>query len=156
VNGNTTIIDVNQSLVEIIRELLEIARRTVQAEGTHLPTAILHNMEGMYPIVLPFKNVEQKQALVDYVKKQAVETHCFAVTTITEAKIVDSRTGSEQECLVLATAVQGGQVYTVVQHFSKNKDMGGMIEFGEVLEGDNATCPGQMVILPEWEEEVSH
>jgi hypothetical protein len=149
------IIDVNQTIIETVRELLAIARSTLEQYGSHLPTAIVHTVEGMIPIVLPFKDDAQKKALVDYVKKEAVERHSYAVTTITSARIVDARTGQEQECLVLATSVQGGPSYVVVQHFSRKGDEG-RIDFGEVVEGEDAQMPGQMTIFPDWDEEVCH
>lgn len=154
-SGKHMIIDVYQSIVETVRQLLEIARSTLEQDGSHLPTVVLHTVEGMIPIVLPFKDDDQKKALVNYVKKEAVERHAFAVTTITSARIIDPRTGVEQECLVLATSVQGGRVYVVVQHFSRDKDLG-VIDFGEVIEGEDAAMPGQMVIFPDWDEEVCH
>jgi hypothetical protein len=149
------IIDVNQTITETVRELLIIARSTLEKDGSHLPTAIIHTIEGMIPIVLPFEDDAQKKALVDYVKKEAVERHSFAVTTITCARIVDARTGQDQECLVLATSVQGGRSYVVVQHFSRNENPD-RIDFGEVVEGVDAEMPGQMTIFPDWDEEVCH
>ena len=148
------IIPVQQSIDEALKKILEIARFTLQEQKAHLPTAILHTLEGIFPIVLPFKNDEQKRALVEYVKKQAIESHAFAVTTVTSARIVNSRTGEEQECLVSATVVQRGKTYVVLQYFSR--DATGAIEFGEVVEGEDAIIPGQMIIFPEWEEEVAH
>ena len=149
------IIPVQQSIDEALKKILEIARFTLQEQKTHLPTAILHTLEGIFPIVLPFKNDEQKRALMEYVKKQAIESHAFAVTTVTSARVVNSRTGAEQECLVLATVVQRGKTYIVSQYFSRDKE-GGAVEFGEVVEGADAVIPGQMIIFPEWEEEVAH
>jgi hypothetical protein len=149
------IIDVNQTIIETVRQLLAIARSTLEQDGAHLPTAILHTVEGMIPIVLPFKDELQRRSLVDFVKKEAVERHCFAVTTITSARIVDARSGLEQECLVLATSVQGGRSYVVVQYFSRNEDSDG-IDFGEIVEGEDADMPGQMTIFPDWDEEVCH
>jgi hypothetical protein len=149
------IIDAYQSIVETVRRLLEIARMTLEQDGAHLPTAVLHTVEGMIPIVLPFKDDSQRKALVDYVKKEAVERHSFAVTTITSARIIDPRTRQEQECLALTTSVQGGRTYVVVQHFSRNENLG-VIDFEEVIEGEDAEMPGQMVIYPDWDEEVCH
>jgi len=149
------IIDVIQSIGEIVRQLLVVARSTLEEEGLHLPTAILHTVEGMLPIVLPFKDDNQKRALTNFVKKEAVQRHSFAVTTITSARIVDSRTGEDKECLVLATSVQGGRPYIVVQHFSR-RDQAGPIEFGEIIEGEDAEMPGQMIIFPDWDTEVCH
>jgi hypothetical protein len=149
------IIDANKTIIETVRRLLVIARSTLEQYGSHLPTAILHTVEGMIPIVLPFKDDTQKKALVNYVKKEAVERHAFAVTTITSARIVDARTRMEQECLVLATAVQGGGPYVVVQHFSR-KENPERIDFGKTIEGVDAQMPGQMIIFPDWDEEVCH
>lgn len=151
----TEIVVVEASVVGTVRQILAVARSTLQQHGTHLPTAVLHTLEGVLPIVLPFKNDEQKRALVEYVKKEAIERHAFAVTTITCARVVDSRTGSESEALVLATAIQGGGPYTVVQHFSRHSDRSIGL-FGELTEGDEAAMPGQMIIFPDWQEEVGH
>ncbi len=148
------ILNAHESIVSTVRELLSVARYTLQQWGCHLPTSVLHTMNGTVPIVLPFKNNEQKKALVEYVKKQALSSFSFAVTTITAAKVVDSRTGGEQECLVLATSIQGGKLHVLVQYFSRGDD--GIITFGEIIEGDEAIMPGQMVIYPDWAEETSH
>jgi len=149
------IIAVQQSINDTLKKILEIARFTLQEHKSHLPTAILHTLEGIVPIVLPFKNDEQKRALMEYVKKQAIESHAFAVTTVTSARVVNSRTAAEQECLVLATVVQRGKPYIVLQYFSRDEERGA-IEFGAVVEGEEAVIPGQMIIFPEWEDEVEH
>jgi hypothetical protein len=149
------IIDANQAIIETVRDLLVIARSTLEQYGSHLPTAVIHTVEGIIPIVLPFEDDAQKKILMNYVKKEAVERHSYAVTTITSARIVDSRTGHEQECLVLTTAVQGGRSYVVVQHFSRKEDQNA-IDFGEVIEGEDAHMPGQMTIFPDWDHEVCH
>ena len=96
---------VHQSVIDSAREILSVARKTILEEGTHLPTAVLHTMDGMFPILLPFKNNEQKGALVEFVKQQAIERHAFAVTMVTCGRIVDSRTGEEEESLVLALSL---------------------------------------------------
>jgi hypothetical protein len=149
------IIPVEQSIDDTLKKILEIARFTLQEHKSHLPTAILHTLEGIFPIVLPFKDDEQKRALMEYVKKQAIESHAFAVTTVTSARVVDSRTGAEEECLVLATVVQRGKPHVVLQYFSRDEKRG-VIEFGEVVDGEEAVIPGQMIIFPEWEDEIAH
>ena len=146
---------VDQSVILTVKEILSISKRTLLDEGTHLPTAVLHTMEGMFPIVLPFKNQEQKAALVEFVKKQALERHAFAVTTVTCARVVDSRTGEEEESLVLTTAIQGGRPHVVVQPYVRGPDRS-VTGFGDAEEGDAAAMPGQMMIIPDWEEEVCH
>lgn len=138
-----------------VRAILGIARETLVRHGTHLPTAVLHTMQGLIPIVLPFKDDEQKRALVNYVKRQAIDTHAFAVTTVTNARIRDSRTGREQECLVLATVVQRGTPYVLLQHYWKD-EQNGTVEFGKAVTGDEAVMPGQMMIFPDWDEETCH
>jgi len=150
-----TIVAAYQSIVDTVREILGIARHTLAQEGTHFPTAVLHTMGGMVPMVLPFKDDEQRKALVAYVKQRSVEIHAFAVSTITCARIVDSRTGEEQECLVVATTVQGGLPYVVVQHFARTEPSRA-IDFGDVIEGEDAVMPGQMMIFPDWDDEVCH
>lgn len=142
-------------IADRVRQIAAIARQNLREQRTHLPTAIVHTLEGMFPIVLPFKNDEQKQALVDYVKEQALERHAFALTTVTCAKVVDSRTGSEEEMLVLATAIQGGRPYVASQTFGRDAN-NAVADFGELLEGDRAAGPGQMIIYPEWEGETRH
>ena len=152
---STSIMAVEAAVVESVRKILPIARATLQQQGTHLPTAILHTLEGLLPIVLPFKDDEQKRALVAYVKRQAIERHAFAVTVVTCARVVDSRANDEEEALVLATSVQGGAPYSVTQRFWRNDDRS-VSRFGEVVEGEEAAVPGQMMILPDWSEEVRH
>jgi hypothetical protein len=151
----THIVAVEESITEAVRSILSIARATLVEQGTHLPTAILHTLEGMFPIILPFKDDEQKRSLVAYVKGQALERHAYAVTTVTCAQVVDSRTGEHDEVLVVATAIQGGRPYVVVQHFSRDSDRI-VRDFGEMVEGEDAAMPGQMLIFPDWDEEVKH
>jgi hypothetical protein len=146
---------VEQTVAEAVREIVSIAKKTLLEAGTHIPTAVLHTLQGMVPIVLPFKDDAQKRALVDYVKEQAVARHAYAVTTVTSAKIVDSRTGAEEECLVVATSIRGGRPHFMVQKFVRGQDKQ-VREFGESTEGDLAATPGQMLIVPLWEDEVSH
>jgi hypothetical protein len=146
---------VEHTVAEAVQEIVSIAKTTLMETGTHLPTAVLHTVEGMVPIVLPFKDDAQKRALVDYVKVQALARHAYAVTTVTSAKIVDSRTGAEEECLVLATSIRGGRPHFIVQKFVRARDKR-VLEFGESAEGDLAATPGQMLIVPPWEDEVSH
>jgi len=149
------IVEVHEAIVAAVREILPIAQATLRDHGTHLPTAVLHTMEGLLPIVLPFKDDYQKSALVDYVKKEAVELHAFAVTTVTCARILDSRTGEEEEALVLATVIQGGAPHVVVQRFFRGDDRS-VTAFGDAVEDDLAAMPGQMMIFPEWHDEVCH
>jgi len=153
--GGVMFIDSRSLITETVREILRIARRTLQEEGAHLPTAILHTMGRMIPIVLPFKDDEQKRALVELVKKQALEKSAYAITTITCARIVDSRTGQVQESLILTTSIQRGRPHVVVQPFSRDADRR-VIGFGEMIEGERAGMPGQMMILPDWDAEISH
>jgi len=149
------IIDLYQMIVDHVRELLPIARRTLQEHGTHLPTAILHTAHGLFPVVLPFKNEEQKRALVEHVKGKALEMSSYAVTTITCARIVDARTRQERESLVLATCIHRGRPHYLTQEFHRDADRR-VIGFGEVMEGDAAAMPGQMMIIPEWQEETAN
>jgi hypothetical protein len=51
--------------------------------------------------------------------------------------------------------VQGGRSHVVVQHFSRNENPV-RIDFGEVVEGEDAEMPGQMTIFPDWDEEMCH
>jgi len=153
-NGSSMII-VEQTVAETVKEIVAIAKKTLVETGTHIPTAVLHTIEGMLPIVMPFKNDRQKRALVDYVKEQALERHAYAVTTVTSARIVDSRSGKEEECLVVATSIRGGRPHYMVQRYVRGSDKH-VLEFGECTEGDLAATPGQMLIVPPWEDEVSH
>jgi hypothetical protein len=145
----------HQSVIKSVHAVLSIARETLLREGSHLPTAILHTLEGLFPIVLPFKDDDQKKALMEVVKKQAIEQHAFAVTAITCGRIIDSRTGEEEESLVIATAIQGGSPHVIVQSYVRGPDRR-VIAFGDVTEGDAAAMPGQMMIVPPWEEETRH
>ena len=144
-----------ESVIDAARDILSVARKTILEEGTHLPTAILHTLEGLFPILLPFKNNEQKSALVEFVKQQAMEKHAFAVTMITCGRIVNSRTGEEEESLVLATSIQGGRPHLIIQPYFRGPDRH-VIGFGDIEEGDLAAMPGQMMIIPPWDEQVSH
>ncbi len=143
------------SLTVIIREILKIARVTLIESGTHLPTAILHTMDGMFPIVMPFKNEHQKKALVDHVRDAALEKGAFAVTTVTCARVEDPRTGAVEESLVLTTAIQGGAPYVVTQSYERDAQRR-VVGFGEITEGDHAALPGQMMIIPSWGKETRH
>ncbi len=147
--------DLNTSIQDAIRNLLEIAKFTLQEHNAHMPTAILHSFEGTVPIVLPYEDNEQKRSLTEYVKNEAIKNHAYAVTVISSAKIVDSRSGDEEECLVLATSIQGGRPYVVVQHFERDIERR-LITFGEVIEGEAAEMPGQMLIIPDWDQELCH
>ncbi len=142
-------------IFETVRQICLIARQTLLDQGSHLPTAVLHTMEGMHAIVLPFKDAGQKRALVDFVKEQALMRHAYAVTTVTCARVVDSRTGEEEESLVVATSIQGGRPHFVVQRYLRGPDRH-VIAFDEVEEGDLAAMPGQMMIVPPWQDEVRH
>ncbi len=152
---SSIMISVDSLIAERVRKIAAIARLNLREQGTHLPTAILHTMDGMFPIVLPFKNDEQKRALIDYVKDQAIQRHAFALTTVSCALVVDSRTGREEETLVLTTAIQGGSPYVAVQTFARGDD-DVVAGFGELVEGDRAAGPGQMTIFPNWEGETRH
>ena len=144
-----------ESVVEAVRAVLPIARQTLLQEGSHLPTALIHTLDGILTCVLPFKDDEQKRTLVDYVKQQAIKKHAYAVTTVTCARVTDSRTGEEQETIVVATAIQGGPPHIVTQDFIRDPDKK-LIAFSEPEEGAHAALPGQMFIIPAWEEETGH
>ncbi len=89
-------IDAEQTVIEQVKEILAIARQNLLEFGSHLPTAVLHTIDGIFPIVLPFKDAHQKKALVSFVKKQALQIQAYAITTVTCARVVDSRTGKEE------------------------------------------------------------
>lgn len=152
---HSTMIVVEEAVAEATREIVSIAKKTLLELGTHIPTAVLHTPEGLVPVVLPFKNDAQKRALVDFVKEQALARHAYAVSTVTCARIVNSRTGGEVECLVVATSVRGGRPRIMVQEYARGPHRQ-VIEFGESSEDDLAAMPGQMLIIPPWENEVSH
>ncbi len=152
---SSSCIQARDAIVDTVRAIRAIARRTLEEQGFHLPTAILHTMEGVLPLVLSFKNDAQKKALAEFVKDEAVRRHAFAVTTVTCARVLDSRTGEEQEMLVLATAIQGGAPYVVVQPFVRDQNRA-VTAVGAVIDGDEAAMPGQMMIIPDWDEEVCH
>ena len=146
---------VSDSIKEVVRTISEVARETLLQQGTHLPTAVIHTLEGAVTIVLPFKDDAQKRALVAYVRKKALEDHAYAVTTVTCARIVDSRSGDEEEAIVMATAIQGGRPHYCRQSFIRDSDRH-VIAFGELVEGDAAAMPGQMLIMPDWDELTCH
>lgn len=152
---SSIMVAVDSLIGERVRKIAAIARQNLLEQGTHLPTAIVHTLEGMFPIVLPFKNDEQRRALVEYVKEQALERHAFALTTVTCARVKDARTGREEETLVLTTAIQGGAPYVAVQSFRRGpNDV--VTDFGELVEGERAAGPGQMTIFPDWDGETRH
>ncbi len=146
-------IDAEQTVIERAKEILAIARQNLVEFGSLLPTAVLHTIDGMFPIVLPFKDARQKKALVAFVKKQALEMQAYAITTVTCARVVDSRTGIEEESIVLATAIQGGRPHSMMQTYLRGPDRR-VAAFGEPIEGDEAAMPGQMMIIPDWEKEL--
>lgn len=148
-------ITAEQTVVEAVRAMLPIARQTLQQDGSHLPTVLLHTLDGFFTYVLPFEDDEQKKGLMDYVKRQALEKHAYAVTTVTCARVVDSRRGEEQESIVLATSIQGGTPHIVTQGFTRGPDRQ-VIAFSEPEEGDRAAMPGQMLIVPPWDDEIGH
>ena len=92
---------------------------------------------------------------MSYVKQQALEKHAYAVTTVTCARVIDSRTGEEQESLVLATSIQGGSPHVVTQCFTRGPDRR-VIAFSDPEEGDRAAMPGQMFIIPTWNDQIGH
>jgi hypothetical protein len=152
---STHIVAVEESVVRSVRQILVVARETLQQQRCHIPTAVLHTLDGMIPIVLPYESTDERNTLVDYVKEQALERHAYAVTTVTAVRVLDSRTGEEEEALVLATAVQGGRPHVVVQKFFRDGEQA-VERFGDVVEGDEAAGPGQMIIFPDWHEERYH
>jgi hypothetical protein len=147
--------DLNNVIRDAMQELLEIARFTLQEQRAHLPTVVLHCFEGRLPIVLPYRDDEEKRDLIAYVKDQALKVQAYAVTTITSAKVVNSRTGGREECLVLGTAVQGGPPHVMIQYFTRDPDTK-KIEFHDMIQGDEAMIPGQMLVFPDWDDEVCH
>ncbi|MGC8605170.1 MAG: hypothetical protein ACP5VS_15995 [Desulfomonilaceae bacterium] len=150
---STVIVAVIDLVVESVRKMAPIARRTLKASGSHTPTAILHTISGLLPILLPFENNQQKKECVEYVKKEALKRNAFAVTTITNSSIIDCRTGEVEDALVLATSIRGCQPYVVIQKYTRDKF--GLIEhFYDIVEGDEAFIVGQMLIFPDWEMEI--
>lgn len=152
---STVIVAIHDMIVESVRRMAPIARKTLLASGSHIPTAILHTMSGLFPIIIPYETQEQKKTLVEYVKKEAIERHAFAVTTITNSSIIDCRTGMGEEALVLATSIQGGLPYVVIQKYTRN-ELGAIANFHDILEGDDAAIIGQMIIFPDWDLEHEH
>ncbi len=146
---------VDESIKEVVRTISGIARQTLLQQGGHLPTAVLHTLEGMVTLVLPFKDGAQRKSLVDYVRRKALESHAYAVTTITCARIVDSRSGEEEESIVIATAIQGGRPYYCRQSYIRDCDQH-VIAFGELVEGESAALPGQMLVIPDWDQQTRH
>ena len=148
-------INAEHTIVERVRTIMAIARQNLLETGSHLPMAILHTIEGVFPIMLPFKDIDQKRALIQFVKGQALEKKAFAVSTITCAKVIDSRTGEKEESIVVATAVQGGRPHYASQSYVRGPDRH-VLAFGKAVEGDGAATPGQMMIIPEWDRETRH
>lgn len=149
------ILNLDDSVAESVRAIMGIARDTLVQYGTHLPTVIFHTMEGLLPVILPFKDEGQRKALSEYVKKRAVELHAVALTTVTCARIVDHRSGTHEECIVAATTIQRGRPYVVRQSFSRD-ETDAVVAFGDMIEGEDAIMPGQMLIFPDWDDETFH
>lgn len=147
--------EVGPAVNDTVTKIMEIARQTLLQVGYHLPTAILHTLDGAYPIVLPFKDDVQKRALVQTVKNEARRTRAYAVTTVTCARVVDSRTGEEEEAIVIVTAIQGGRPTFVKQGILRDDDRR-VLGFEDPERGDHAATPGQMMIIPDWHEETRH
>jgi hypothetical protein len=148
-------IDVADLALKGAREVLAMARSLVLRQGALYPTAVLHTREGLTPLVLPFKNSEQKRAMVTYVQQRALDLHAYAVTTVTCARVVDSRTREEEESIICVTTVQGGAPLFMAQTLTRD-EQGVVICFGDVEEGDSVCGPGQMMILPEWDRQTRH
>jgi len=149
----TKIVAVRETIVRSVRSIAPIARQTLQLSGNHSPTAILHTVSGFYPIVMSYENPDQKKAVVEFVKKEALERDAYAVTTVTNSIIIDCRSGAQEEALVLATSIQGGQPYVVMQKYDRT---GHIYSFHEMIEGEEAVVAGQMLIFPEWDRVTSH
>ncbi|MFH0823232.1 MAG: hypothetical protein V2B18_10825 [Pseudomonadota bacterium] len=147
-------IDVERSVIEAVRQIAYIARQTLLQQGSHVPTVVLHTVRGYYPIVLPYETSEQKRTQVDFIRRKAMEEHAYAVTTVTNAKVINRRTGKETETIVMATSIQGGRPYFSVQPYVRD-ELGNVIAFDDPVEGEEAAMPGQMLIVPYWEDEVS-
>lgn len=154
-SSSPVVVSIDDTIIESVSRILVLARQTLLEQGVHLPTAILHTINGLYPIVLPFEDDDQKRILIGSAKKKAIEKHSYAVTTVTAAHIVHARSGLEEEALVLATSIQGGMPYIVLQGFSRDEN-GIVTGFGELIVGDEAAMPGQMMVVPDWEDEVCH
>ena len=151
----TKIVAVKDMIVESVREMTPIARNTLKSLGSHIPTAILHTVSGLFTMVLPFESDQQKRLYVDCVKREALKRNAFAVTTITNTSITDCRNGFAEEALVLATSIQGGQPYVVIQKYTRD-EFGAIKNFDEIVEGDDAFIVGQMLIFPDWSLERTH
>ncbi len=146
---------VQEAVIDAVREIASLARGTLLREGTHLPTVILHAPGAMIPLVLPFKTGAQKRAMAAYAREQALEHAAYAVTTVTCGRVIDQRTGDEEETLVLVTAIQGGSPHYYSQRCIRTPDRR-VVAFDEPVEGDAAAMPGQMMIFPDWSRELKH
>jgi hypothetical protein len=143
------------SIEHVVQHILRIARKTLVESGAHIPTAVLHTTGGYVPIIMPFKDDQQKRALMERVKEQVLDAQAYAVTTVTCARLVDNRTGEEDELLVLATCVRSARPYVVFQPFHRDRH-GRVVSFGNVVTGEDAEIPGQMMIIPDWDAEARH
>jgi hypothetical protein len=148
-------IDVERTIVNATREILAMARNALLKEGSFIPTAVLHTVDGLVPVIMPFDNLNEKKRLVEIVKKRVLELDAYAVSTITCARVVDSRTGEEDETLVLTSVIQSGAPYVAIQPVIRDRDRT-VLCFGEIEEGDAAGMPGQMTIYPDWPNQYRH
>lgn len=147
----TKIVAVDESVKRAVEVMLPIARDTLRRDGCHSPTAVLHTLTGVIPILLTFQDIVQRRDQVEQVKVMALEEDAFAVSAITSAKVVDYRSSEFEEALVIATTIRGAKPYVVTQSFLRDPN-GAVTSFKDPLEGEDAFMVGQMMIFPEWDE----
>ena len=147
---------VDDSIKEVVRTISGIARQTLLQQGSHLPTAVLHTLEGMVTFVLPFKDDVQKKALVDYVRKKALESHAYAVTTVTSARIVDSRSGRRRRGYRDRHLNPGGGSPTIAGNLTSETVTATSLLSGNSWKGRSLHYRGQMLIIPDWDRQTRH
>jgi hypothetical protein len=130
--------------------MLPIARDTIRRDGAHSPTAILHTVSRVIPVMMTFQDIRQRRDQVEEVKKMALEEDAYAVSAISCARVVDCRLSVYEEALVIATTARGLPPYFVKQNFIRDAQ-GNVIMFEDPVKGEDAWAIGQMMILPEWD-----
>ncbi len=146
----TFIVAVDEAVKKAVSVILPIARDTLRRDGSHSPTAVLHTMNGAIPVLMTFQDTTQRREQVEQVKIMALQENAYAVSAITCAKVVDHRSNAFEETLVIATAVRGMSPYIVTQNFFRDSS-GGIKDFSDPVEGEDAWVLGQMLIFPEWD-----
>lgn len=146
----TNIIAIDESVKRAVKVMAPIARDTLKRDGSHSPTAVLHTMSGVIPVLMTFQDAAQRKDQVEQVKIMALTENAYAVSAITCARVIDCRSSHYEEALVIATTVRDCSPYILTQNFLRDNN-GNVVSFEDPVEGDDAWTIGQMMIFPDWD-----